>query len=128
MNKILLLLVVSLLGFGSITAQKVNTKKDPVGKWLFEAPAAPEGYTSGSIEVTFADKKHAVSFSVTGSENTLPAEKVAVANDSLKFNLYLENEIIVFDIKIVDRSKMIGKAVYSGGEVVVSFFREEKKE
>ena len=98
-------------------AQNNQVKNNPVGTWKFAAPYAPEGYTSGTIVVGFAEKKHTATMSFTGSENILSGEKVTAANDSVLFSVFLEGQDIKVMLKMENDSNMTGKAVYSEGEV-----------
>jgi|WetSurMetagenome_2_1015567.scaffolds.fasta_scaffold616001_1 hypothetical protein len=127
MKKIFLLLLMALLAIGSVSAQKSKQKNDIAGKWLYEAPSAPEVYTSGTLEIVSADNKYAVAFAAAGSENKLLAENVIVTNDSLKFNLFMGDETIVVRIKIIDKSKMTGLATTPTGDIPMYLYKEEKK-
>jgi len=115
-NKILTLLMVSFLSVMAVSGQN-SSKNNPVGTWKFEAPYAPEGYTTGKIIVGFAEQKHTASMSFTGSEYVLPGEKVIASNDSVLFSIYLEGQDIKVMLKMVSDTNMTGKAVYSEGEV-----------
>jgi hypothetical protein len=110
--------------FTVIAVNGQNTSKlNPVGTWKFEAPYAPEGYTSGTIVVGFAEQKHTAAMSFTGSEYKLPGEKVTTANDSVNFSIYLEGQDIKVMLKVVSDTNMTGKAVYSEGEVPLALSR-----
>ena len=98
-------------------AQNNQVKNNPVGTWKFAAPYAPEGYTSGTIIVGFAEEKHTATMSFTGNEYKLPGEKVKAVNDSILFSVYLEGQDIKVLLKMVSDTNMTGKAVYSEGEV-----------
>lgn len=106
-----------ILSVFTLSAQTTQKKLNPVGTWKFEAPTAPEGYTSGNITVAVADKQHSASISFSGSEYKLPGEKVKVTRDSLLFSVYLEGESINMYLRMTPDNKMNGKAVYSQGEV-----------
>ncbi|MDO9339072.1 MAG: hypothetical protein Q7T72_00930, partial [Bacteroidales bacterium] len=95
-------------------------KTNPVGTWKFEAPYAPEGYTSGTIAVGLEEQKYSTTMVFTGSEYKLTGEKVKVANDSVSFSIYLEGQDIKVMLKIENETKMSGKAVYTEGEVPLS--------
>ena len=128
MKKTYLFSLIILFGIYSASAQKTEIKKDPLGKWLFEAPYAPEGFTSGTIEVTFAEKKYNASMAFTGSGYSLPGNKVKFENDTLRFSIFIEEEDVAVILKFDDAIKMSGKAVYSQGEVPLLLTREIKKE
>jgi hypothetical protein len=117
MKKVFILFFISLLVFPMLNAQDNNSKNDPVGKWKFEAPYAPEGYTSGTIIVAKEEAKYTASMSFAGSEYKLPADKVQAVRDSVMFTVYLEGQDIKVYLKMSEPSKMAGKAVYSEGEV-----------
>jgi hypothetical protein len=95
-----------------------NTKKNsPVGTWKFDAPYAPEGYTSGIITVGFENQKNTTSMSFEGSDYKIPGENVKSSSDSLIFSVYIENQDVRVLLKIENEAKMSGKAIYSEGEV-----------
>ncbi|MCX6320745.1 MAG: hypothetical protein NTX93_02945 [Bacteroidia bacterium] len=116
-SKILTVLVISFLSVVAVSGQDSAKKTNPVGTWKFEAPYAPEGYTSGTIAVGLDEQKYSTTMVFTGSENKLPGEKVKVANDSVSFSIYLEGQDIKVMLKIENETKMSGKAVYTEGEV-----------
>jgi hypothetical protein len=117
MKKIILSVLVILMGLSSLVAQNNQSKKDAVGTWKFEAPYAPEGYKSGIIVVGLEEQKYSTTMSFTGSEYKIPGEKVKALNDSILFSVYLEGQDIKVLLKIEDKAKMSGKAVYTEGEV-----------
>lgn len=116
-SKILTLLVISFLLVIAVSGQNNTKKISPVGKWKFEAPYAPEGYTSGIIEVGFAEKKYSASMMFSGGEYKLTGEKVKIENDTISFSVFIEGQGVAVKLKMEDSSKMSGKAVYSEGEV-----------
>jgi hypothetical protein len=129
MNKSLLffLLLVIIMPI-NLSAQMNKIKKDVKGKWLFEAPYAPEGYKSGIIEVTLTDNKYSTIIVFNGKENKFAGEKVKFENDSLSFNVFIDNQVVVVRLMISEETKMTGKVVYSEGEVPLSLTLEKKKE
>lgn len=114
--KLFALLIIAFVCVITVSAQSTG-KKDPVGTWKFDAPYAPEGYTTGTIVVALTEKKHTATMSFTGSDYKLPGEQVKAVNDSVLFNIYLEGQDIKVMLKLESASKMTGKAVYSEGEV-----------
>ena len=114
--KLFALLIIAFVCVITVSAQSTG-KKDPVGTWKFDAPYAPEGYTTGTIVVPLTEKKHTATMSFTGSDYKLPGEQVKAVNDSVLFNIYLEGQDIKVMLKLESASKMTGKAVYSEGEV-----------
>ena len=117
MKRGILFLMLLALGLPVLTAQNAQVNNNPVGTWNFEAPYAPEGYTTGTIVVGLAEQKHTANLSFTGSEYKLPGENVKAANDSVLFSIYLEGQDIKVMLKIENETTMSGKAVYSEGEV-----------
>ncbi|MFA5818216.1 MAG: hypothetical protein WC854_02935 [Bacteroidales bacterium] len=116
-DKILTVLVISFFSVIAVSGQNSAKKTNPVGTWKFEAPYAPEGYTSGTIAVGLDEQKYSTTMVFTGSEYKLTGEKVKVANDSVSFSIYLEGQDIKVMLKIENETKMSGKAVYTEGEV-----------
>lgn len=127
MKRAVLFLLFFVFIFSLASAQAGKGKKDPVGKWNFAAPYAPEGYTSGIIEVSVAKKKYSTTMMFTGSEGKYPGDKVKFEKDTLTFNMYVEDQNVAVKLKFDDKSKMSGKAVYSEGEVPLTLTRETKK-
>jgi len=127
MKRILFALLIIVAGFSTLTAQKSNSKFKPEGKWQFEAPSAPEGYTFGSMEVTFADKKYSAAMGFPGTEIKLPAEQVKFENGELTFKLYVEGEEILISLKPEGNDKMTGKATFSGGDIPLTCNRDKEK-
>jgi hypothetical protein len=118
MKKKLFVFIVISIFIVSASAQTGSTPKtNPVGTWKFDAPYAPEGYTTGTIVVGFAEQKTTTTMSFTGSEYKLPGENVKTPNDSIMFSIYLEGQDIKVMLKMETETKMSGKAVYSEGEV-----------
>ncbi|MCX6326890.1 MAG: hypothetical protein NT144_09640 [Bacteroidia bacterium] len=116
-SKILTLLVISFLSVVVVNGQNTAKKNNPVGTWKFEAPYAPARYTSGIIEVVFAEKKYSASMMFSGSEYKIAGEKVKFKNDSLYFSVYIEDQDVVINLNMEEGTKMSGKAIYSEGEV-----------
>jgi hypothetical protein len=116
-KNLFVLIVISFIVVTTSAQQANNQKNNPVGTWKFEAPYAPEGYTSGTIVVGLEDQKHTTSMAFAGSEYKLPGENVKAVNDSILFSIYMEGQDIKVMLKIENETKMSGKAVYSEGEV-----------
>jgi hypothetical protein len=117
MKKGILIILSVIFSVSVLMAQNNKVKNNPEGTWKFTAPYAPVGYTSGTIVVGFAEKKHTATMSFTGSESILPAEKVKAVNDSVMFSVYLEGQDIKVLLKMTSDTNMTGKAAYSEGEV-----------
>jgi hypothetical protein len=117
MKKVILFFLSGVLSLSFLNAQNSKVNKNTPGTWKFEAPYAPEGYTSGTIVVGQEDKNYTATMSFTGSEYKLTGENVKADNDSITFSVYLEGQDIKVLLKVDDNTKMAGKAVYSEGEV-----------
>ena len=117
MKKVTIIILFIVLSLPVLRAQNNSTKNKQVGTWKFEAPYAPEGYTTGKIILGFADQKNTAAMSFTGSEYILQSEKVEVSKDSVMFSIYLEGQDIKVMLKMVSDTNMTGKAIYSEGEV-----------
>jgi hypothetical protein len=121
-KRILPLLLISFLFIITVDAQN-NTKKTPVGNWKFEAPYAPEGYTSGSVVVGYAEKKYTTTMEFASGESKLAGEKVKFLNDSLFFSVFIQGQDVAVKLKMDEGTKMTGKAVYSEGEVPLTLLK-----
>ncbi|OFY65575.1 MAG: hypothetical protein A2V64_07545 [Bacteroidetes bacterium RBG_13_43_22] len=113
-----------------ISAQSASEKKDPVGKWKFDAPYAPEGYTSGAIDFRFDEGKYKASISLTNMDYTLTGEKVKIQNDSISFFIWIETDSVSVNLKMNDNKTMTGNAAFSEGIIPLTLTKEpgEKQE
>ncbi len=125
-TKILTFLVISFLSVLAVSGQNSTKKINPVGSWKFEAPYAPEGYTTGTIVIGFSEKKHTATIAFSGLEEKLSGGNVKVENDSLIFSVFVEGNDVVVSLKFEDSTKMSGKAVYSGGELPLTLTKNTK--
>jgi hypothetical protein len=128
MKKVIYLSILVLISSTLASAQTNQVKKNPVGKWLFEAPYAPDGYRAGTIEIVFTDNKYHASMAFSVSDNNFPGVNVKFANDTLSFTVFIENQDVAVSLALTDETKMVGKAVYSEGIVPLALTREKKKE
>jgi len=126
MKKILLLSVLLVCITVALTAQTQKPKFDPVGKWKFDAPYAPEGYNNGIMEFVFAEGKYSAFISFTGSDYKIPLEGVKVANDSIRLNLYVEGADIAIKLKMKSDSKISGAALSPDGEIPLTAVKEKQ--
>jgi hypothetical protein len=111
----------------NLSAQTSTVKHNPVGKWGFEAPTAPQGYTSGVVEVNSASNKYSATMSFTGNDYQFPVDMVKFENDSLKISLYVEGTDVNIKIKFDDQDKMSGVATTNDGEIPLVLTREKAK-
>jgi hypothetical protein len=128
MKKIIYLSILVLISSTMASAQTNQVKKDPVGKWLFEAPYAPEGYKAGTIEIVYSENKYHASMAFSTTETNFPGGNVKFANDTLSFTVFIQNEDVAVTLSLTEETKMAGKAVYSEGIVPLTLTREKKKE
>ena len=124
MKKTVLFLAILLLGISIASAQS-GSKAEPAGKWKFEAPDAPEGYNSGTIEVALAGNNYSTSISFSGSDYKIPGEKTKVEKDSVSFVVYVEGNEVSISLKLKEPAKMTGKALYSEGEIPLTLTRQD---
>lgn len=110
-----------------ISAQSSKDKKNPVGKWKFEAPYAPEGFTSGIIEFSLAEDKYSTTISFAGSDYLIPGDKTKVEKDSVSFNVLVEGNEVAVTLKPESDVKMTGKAVYFEGEIPLTLTKDIPK-
>ena len=127
-RKVFILFVFLLLVPFALKAQDNVKKHDLSGKWNFDAPYAPEGYTNGVITVGFENKKPVASLSFTGYDYKIPGENVQASGDSLVFSVYVENQDVKVLLKMEDETKMTGKAVYFEGEIPLTLERDNSKD
>jgi len=125
-----LLLILSVIPFLSVIAssQESKVEKIIVGKWLFQAPYAPDGYKDGTIEIGYAEKKYSAIMIFSVGENKFVGDRVRFENDTLYFNVFIEGQNVVVKLKDQDETKMTGKAVYNEGVVPLLLTKEIKKE
>jgi hypothetical protein len=126
-TRIFTLLMISLFSFCALSAQTDSKKNNPVGKWKFEAPYAPEGYNLGIIDIALAGDKYLTTITFAGSESRIPGDNTKIEKDTLTFVVFLEGDQIAVSLKAENDAKMTGKAVYSQGEIPLTLTREPEK-
>ena len=114
---IIIFVVIFVFTLTSIAQQSNGQKNNSVGTWKFEAPYAPEGYTSGTIIVGNEEQKPSATMSFTGNEFKIPGDNVKALKDSILFSVYIQGQDVKVMLKMDTEIKMSGKAVYSEGEV-----------
>jgi hypothetical protein len=114
---VFIFVVIFVFSLTSIAQHSKGQKNNSVGTWKFEAPYAPEGYTSGTIIVGNEEQKPSATMSFTGNEFKIPGENVKALNDSILFTVYIQGQDVKVMLKMDTEIKMSGKAVYSEGEV-----------
>ncbi len=115
-NRIFTFIIISFFCVTGVSGQIAN-KNQSAGTWKFDAPYAPEAYSTGTIVIGFAEKKDTATMSFGTGEYTLGGEKVKIVNDSVTFSIFLEGQDIKVMLKVNNDTLMSGKAIYSEGEV-----------
>ena len=123
MKKLISLALLMLFSLSLINAQTSKVRKDPAGNWKYDAPYAPEGYSTGNITIAFVEKKYSAAITFTGSDYKITGENVRYVNDSLLFSVYIEGETVAVKMKMDDASRMTGKALSSQGEIPLTATR-----
>ena len=126
MKQTLLLTILLFTGLSIINGQGSTFKKDPLGKWLFEAPYAPQGHNNGIIDLSKTDNKLSATMAFSGTENKYPGDLVKFAKDTISFIVYVEGQSVAVKLAFTEESKMTGRAVYTDGVVPLSLKRETK--
>lgn len=125
MKRVLFLIFLA-IAWINLSAQTVKAKHDPAGKWEFEAPTAPQGYTSGNVEVTLADNKYTGTMSFTGNDYKIPVDIIKFENDTLKISLNVDGTDVNMKIIFDDLNKMSGVAATYDAEIPIVLTREKK--
>ncbi|MBP8958860.1 MAG: hypothetical protein KBG40_00340 [Bacteroidales bacterium] len=112
----------------SLTAQNQKLKYNLTGIWKFDAPDAPYGYTSGSMEFRLSEGKYTGSASFTGSDYKIPIQILKAANDSISGGMYVDGTDVRLNLKIENETKMTGKAWTPDGVIVVTAIKEKPKQ
>jgi hypothetical protein len=128
MKRVIYVTLLLLISSSMVSGQTGNVKQDLTGKWLFQAPYAPEGYKDGTIEVGYAEKKYSATMIFSVGENKFIGDKVRFENDTLYFNVFIEGQDVVVKLKYDNETKMTGEAVYNEGIVPLLLTKEIKKE
>jgi hypothetical protein len=125
MKKIsLLVIVVSLLGFGFQSFTPSSYVSDPVGTWTYKAPTAPEGYGSGDIVI--AKEKEGYLASLKFGDYEMKGTGVKFEKEILSFTVYVEGEYIKIKAKFTT-DEIKGTASYSEGDIEFTGKRKPAK-
>lgn len=124
MKKTIPIFVLILLNISLVSAQTGKESINPVGKWKFAAPTAPEGYNAGNIIISFAENKYSVAVSMTGSDYLIPGDKTKVENDVVSFILLLDGTEIAITLKAESNTKMTGIAIAPDGEIPLTLTKD----
>jgi hypothetical protein len=125
MKKHLLIVFISAaLLFSFNTAASSQGKTAHYGRWNFEAPSAPEGYSWGTME--FRKDTTLIEFSATGY--FLPSNKPEITDDSVKFQIDVGGVLVYFMFRIENPDKITGRAVWSDGETQMILTRRKENQ
>ena len=125
---IFIFVVIFVFTLTSIAQQSNGQKNNSVGTWKFEAPYAPEGYTSGTIIVGNEEQKPSATMSFTGNEFKIPGDNVKALKDSILFSVYIQGQDVKVMLKIENDTIMSGKAVYLEGEIPITLTKTTASE
>lgn len=119
--------VIWMILFSAIAASGQNStkKNNPEGVWKYEAPAAPYGYTAGTIDISKANGKYSASVTLAASNYKIAAENVSFEKGNFSCSVYIEGQNVKIGLKMDDNSKMTGTATYSEGEIPLTVTREK---
>lgn len=123
-NRSLFVLLVLMISLLSVNAQDNQKKLNPAGNWKFEAPYAPEGFTTGMINLASTADNQTASITFNGSEYKIQGENVKFASDTVSFKVYVEGQDVIINLKMENDAKMSGKASYSEGEIPLTLTRQ----
>lgn len=126
MRKLILISVILLLALPFMSAQS-GTGKNILGKWKFEAPSAPEGFTTGIIEFSFADDKYSSSITFAESGDVIPGENTSIEKETVEFTVFVEGNEVKINLKPGKNDELTGKAVYFEGEIPVTLRRKPQE-
>jgi hypothetical protein len=105
-------------GFYPLMAQQ---KVSFSGDWNFEAPAAPEGYNRGVV--TFEKDSSFIIFS--DGYYVYPSNWLEVKGDSILYESDIDGMIVLFSLKIDEKTKISGNAVWYDGESSLNLTKKE---
>ncbi|NTU95388.1 MAG: hypothetical protein HGA52_04985 [Bacteroidales bacterium] len=114
------LIIIFILMTGSFSAN-AQIKKACIGKWSFDAPGAPDGYTYGLIEIS----KDSVKTSFTTSNFKFPSIWVKAKNDSVTYKASIDGTDVIFSLKLENETSIKGNAVWYEGETLMILRKKE---
>lgn len=119
------LFVLTLLAAFAITlnAAPKTQKKDLLGKWKYESPAAPYGYEKGTL--VFSEKEGELAGEIHFNDGSKASmSNVKLEEETLKCGLYVEGGYVVIEAK-VDGKKMNGTVDTPDGKIDISAEKTE---
>jgi hypothetical protein len=108
------------------SAQTASKQEKAIGRWQFEAPYAPEGFTTGIIEFALAENKYTSTISFSGNDYKIPGDNTKIDKDKVSFTVLIEGNEVAITLTPENESKMSGKAVYFEGEIPLTLTREAR--
>lgn len=111
----------------SLSAQTAASQSNVTGRWKFEAPSAPYGYSNGIIEFSLEDNKYASSIIFTTYDYRIAGTNTKFEKGVVSFSVYVEGEDVTITLIPEGNSKMVGKAVYYNDEIPVTLTRDVTK-
>jgi hypothetical protein len=115
------ILFTAILIFSSLNSN-AQVKHEYLGKWNFETPSAPEGYTMGMIDL----KKDTVIMEFSGNSTSYKSDWVKVRNDSIIYESDINGTSVRFSLKIVDTKTISGEAVWSDGQTAINLKKKNE--
>lgn len=128
MKKIYVLIMLAGFSFCVLSAQTAKIAKNPVGRWIFEAPYAPYGYNTGTSDIGFKDMTYTVSMTFTEMGYSFTGENVKARNDSLFFDMWIEGTPINIVLSVEQDTLIKGVSNYFEGTVPFTMKRVATKE
>ncbi len=115
MKKLIILSILMAIVAGSFNASAKVRKKDVIGDWKYEAPAAPEGFDTGVF--AFFEKNGKFDGELKLNDGLkINLEQVKLEKDVLSFGLYVEGAFVTVKTKIEGKS-LSGTVATPDGEM-----------
>jgi hypothetical protein len=116
---LLLLMLISYLGSQTLMAQK---KKNFYASWNFEAPTAPHGLDIGVVTIS----KDGVTTKYPGDPKEYLSSSMKFKGDTLIFVISPTVDVTC-KLVLVNKTKLIGTGVWTGGKSVFNLSKIEKQ-
>jgi hypothetical protein len=120
-SKIPQLILPGLILFLASLSANAQIQDAYIGNWRFEAPSAPEGFTYGIIEL----KKDSVLMTFTDGNYKFPSNWTKEKNDSIIYESDINGTTVLISLKITDKLKISGNAVWNEGETLLILTKKE---
>lgn len=113
-----LILLVCFIGSNSVAAQTID---ELCGLWNAEAPDAPPGFNTSTMEVT----PDSVFTTFTGESYPYGSISMSFNHDTLTFEIGGLN--VLCTLMVEDKSRLSGNAVWEGGQSKLILIRKEEQ-